>query len=123
MHHWRPVSDCYPRLVTETQSAHETTPGPVEIVPAAPSDLSRAAATLAAAFSVDPHVVGLLPRGDVGQPLTILWQRIVRETLDAGGHAYLAVTAGGAEPLGVALWEAPGSKVTLSEMAPACWRT
>ena len=104
--------------MTETQSAHDITPGPVEIVPAAPADISRAAATLAAAFSVDPHVLGLLPRGDVGRPLTTLWERIVRETFDAGGHAYLAVTAGRAEPLGVALWEAPGSKVTLSGMAP-----
>lgn len=104
--------------MTETQSAHETTPGPVEIVQAAPSDIFRAAATLTAAFSVDPHVVGLLPRGDVGRPLTTLWERIVRETLDAGGHAYLAVTAGRTEPLGVALWEAPGSKVTLCGMAP-----
>ena len=81
--------------MTETQSALETTPGPVEIVPAAPSDLSRAAATLAAAFSVDPHVVGLLPRGDVGQPLTILWQRIVRETLDAGGHVVVVNSGAG----------------------------
>ncbi|RLY91150.1 GNAT family N-acetyltransferase [Kocuria tytonicola] len=104
--------------MTDQQNSGETSAGQIEVVPAAPADTARAAATLGAAFAVDPHVVGLLPHGDVTASLTRMWERIVRETFGAGGHAYLAVRAGEQQPLGVALWEAPGSKVSLAGMIP-----
>ncbi|WP_270259167.1 GNAT family N-acetyltransferase [Kocuria marina] len=101
-----------------TQGADHDAVQQIDILPAAAADTQRAAATLARAFSVDPHVVGLLPPGDVIGSLTVLWERIVRETLQAGGHAYLAERRGEEQPLGVALWEAPGSKVSIPRMLP-----
>lgn len=100
------------------QNTHDRTGGDVDVVRASLQDVDTAADVLARAFSVDPHVVGLLPRGDVLRPLTRLWRRILRETLAAGGHAYLARRRGAREVLGVALWEGPGEKVSLRQMVP-----
>ncbi|CAL8897484.1 N-acetyltransferase [Kocuria varians] len=89
-----------------------------EIVRATAEDVGAASEVLAQAFSEDPHVIGMLPRGDVSRALLRLWRRILKETLSAGGHAYLAKRPGHPEILGVALWEAPGYKVSLRQMAP-----
>lgn len=90
----------------------------IEIVPASRADTERAVAVFAEAFATDPHVVGLLPHGDVLEALTLLWRRIVRETFAAGGHVYLAVSAGEDRPLGAALWDAPGTRVSFLRMLP-----
>ncbi|MDO4919992.1 GNAT family N-acetyltransferase [Kocuria sp.] len=104
--------------MTHSERPRATDRPPFEIVRAVPGDTGRAAETLAAAFAVDPHVVGLLPHGDVDASLTRLWRRIVTETFQAGGHVYLALAPDRPEPLGVTLWEAPGSKVSLRGMLP-----
>ncbi|RKQ36182.1 GNAT family N-acetyltransferase [Kocuria tytonis] len=104
--------------MSKNQEAPEGSARRIEIVTATPADTPGAAATLAAAFATDAHVVGMLPRGDVARPLTLLWERILLETFHAGGHAYLAVSPGESRPLGVALWEAPGSKVSIPQMLP-----
>ncbi|WP_423445448.1 GNAT family N-acetyltransferase [Kocuria sp. KSNUG] len=90
----------------------------LEIVPASRADTDRTAAVLAEAFATDPHVVGLLPHGDVLEALTLLWRRIIREAFAAGGHVYLAVRPGEERPLGAALWTAPGTKVSFPRMLP-----
>lgn len=109
---------CYCRVVVTKQMTPAPGTQPVEIVPASPSDAAGAAATLAEAFAGDAHVLGLLPRGEVTGSLTRLWRRIVHETFEAGGHVYLAVGEDRSRPEGVALWEAPESKVHLSQMLP-----
>ena len=103
-----------------TQNHHRSVhPAPqLEIVPASRADTEPAAAVLAEAFATDPHVVDLLPHGDVLEALTLLWRRVVRETFAAGGHVYLAVPPGEDRPLGAALWAAPGTRVSLSRMLP-----
>lgn len=87
---------------------------PPTIVAAATADRDLVATVLAEAFSTDPHVIGLLPSGDIGAGLTRLFCAEFDETMAAGGHAYLALdSAAGADgtALGAALWHAPGARV------------
>lgn len=85
------------------------TPDPgLVIIPAAPADRDRAARVLAAAFSADEHIVGLLPADDRATRLRRMFALSVSGTLRAGGHVWLAKDAADGGVLGVAVWQAPG---------------
>lgn len=83
------------------------------IIPAATADRTNAARVLAEAFSADRHVLGLLPPGKSAGKLFRVFSQSFDETMASGGHVYLAISARDRTPLGVAMWEAPGSSPSL----------
>lgn len=89
----------------------------IRIVPVARAHRRAAAAVLASAFRNDPHVTGLLPARDRDRRLRGLFSVMISESWAAGGHAWMAVDAASGDPLGAALWEAPGSAVPRSHRA------
>lgn len=89
-------------------ASSETPKRSILVAPAAPADAEVAARTLASAYSLDPYITGLLPKGGLTRRLQSFFRAMVGEAMATGGHVYLAKASETADPLGVAIWAAPG---------------
>lgn len=88
----------------------------VLIVPAAPAESGGTAELLARAFAEDEYTLRLLPARDRARRITRLFEQVIAETFETGGHVYLAIPANQKSPVGAALWEAPSARPTARKL-------